>query len=54
VGGLTVMMNDCGTLVFWPPPAVPPLSCSTRVMVADPIAPVPGVYVSVPLAAIVG
>ena len=34
--GSTVMVNICGADVFTPPFAVPPLSCSTSVMVAVP------------------
>ncbi len=35
---VTVIVNDCGADVSTPPAAVPPLSCSTSVMVAMPLA----------------
>ena len=37
--GVTVIVNVCGALVSTPPFAVPPLSCSCTVTVADPVAP---------------
>src|SRR5579872_7263091 len=43
------MTKVCGALVSTPPFAVPPLSLSTMVMVAEPLLFVAGVYVSVPV-----
>ena len=35
---LTVTVNCCGIDVFWPPPTVPPLSITTTVITAVPLA----------------
>src|SRR2546423_564254 len=45
---LTVMTN-VRTTVFWPPLAVPPLSCTVTVMMADPVVFGTGVKLSVPV-----
>src|SRR5476649_233311 len=52
--GVTVMTNVTGALVSMPPFAVPPLSWSVTVTVAEPFMPVAGVNVSVPFAEIAG
>src|SRR5262245_15518625 len=43
------MVKVWGAEVSLPPPAVPPLSCATRVIVDVPVALAVGVYVSVPV-----
>ena len=46
---VTVIVNVCGGLVSMPPFAVPPLSWTVRVTIAEPTASGAGVNVSVPL-----
>ena len=52
--GTTVMVNVTGADWLTPPLAVPPLSCSTSVIVAMPLANGAGVYVNVPSDATAG
>ena len=47
-GTATVIVKDCGADVSTPPLAMPPLSCSVKVIVAVPNLLPAGVYVSVP------
>src|SRR5215471_8265528 len=49
VGPTTVIVNDCGGLVSWPPLAVPPLSMRITVTFARPARLDAGVNVRVPL-----
>ncbi len=51
---VTLMTNVCSPLASTPPFAVPPLSVSLSVIVAEPFAFGAGVYVSAPLALIAG
>jgi hypothetical protein len=51
---VTEMVNVCDALVSTPPFAVPPLSCSRTVTVAEPFAFAAGVYVNFPFESIAG
>src|SRR5436190_8620693 len=46
---VTLITNVCGALVSTPPPAVPPLSWTESVTVAQPLGLAAGVHVSVPV-----
>src|SRR6185436_2976919 len=52
--GITRIVNVWSALVSWPPLAVPPLSNSRTVTVAEPKAFAAGVYVSVPVGLMAG
>ena len=52
--GLTLIVNACEAEESEPPFAVPPLSCSTTVTIAEPFASAAGVYVRDPLLSTAG